>query len=94
MTESIQLALSLLAIGMTTVFAILSLVVLSGRLVVWTSNRLVRETLIDTSRSPRISTSASPKTDVSNLAAIIGTVEHLTQGRGTITRIEKTEKNG
>jgi oxaloacetate decarboxylase gamma subunit len=67
-------ALSLLAIGMITVFVVLALVVLTGNLLIRIVNRI----------SPEQDGIAPAK-----IAAITAAVGAFTQGRGRITKIEK-----
>jgi oxaloacetate decarboxylase gamma subunit len=75
MSEEISSALSLLLTGMVTVFVVLSLVVATGRLLIRISNRFYVE----------------PTSPVSGrkLAAITAAVEVVTEGKGTITKIEQ-----
>jgi len=68
-------ALTLLAIGMITVFVILTLVVLVGNLLIKVVNRLTPEDRAEI--SPR------------KLAAITAAVEVVTEGKGKVSRIEK-----
>lgn len=73
----------LMLIGMTTVFTILALVVLGGKLTIAFTNRIkVEEAVI-----PVRSTSGSG--DSRAIAAITAAVETVTSGRGKIEEIRK-----
>jgi oxaloacetate decarboxylase gamma subunit len=74
MDSDISTALSLLAIGMTTVFIVLLLVVATGNILIRFVNSI----------SPNNDQLTSAK-----IAAISGAVEAFTQGQGRITKIEK-----
>ena len=67
-------ALSLLGIGMITVFTVLLLVVITGNILIRIVNRLADD-----------KTQIMP----AKIAAITAAVETFTQGRGRITKIEK-----
>lgn len=73
MDGDISTALSLLAIGMITVFVVLFLVVVTGNVLIRVVNKI----------TPTDGLSAA------KVAAITGAVEAFTEGRGRITRIEK-----
>lgn len=73
----------LMLIGMTTVFTILALVVLGGKLTIAFTNRIkVEEAVV-----PVRSTSGSG--DSRAIAAITAAVETVTSGRGKIEEIRK-----
>lgn len=74
MDGDISTALSLLAIGMITVFVVLLLVVVTGNILIRLINRLSQ---------------SDNQISAAKVAAISGSVEAFTQGRGHITRIEK-----
>lgn len=79
-------ALSLLAIGMITIFSILGLVVLSGQALIRLVNRFAPDA------PDRVSAKAiSSPADISDahVAAIVAAVATHTQGRGQVTRIQK-----
>ncbi|MEQ9404547.1 MAG: hypothetical protein RIM99_13220 [Cyclobacteriaceae bacterium] len=76
MGGDISTALSLLAIGMITVFIVLLLVVLTGNLLIRVVNSMSNS-------------SPDGKIDAAGVAAITTAVEIFTEGRGQITRIEK-----
>lgn len=89
MTENVQTALTLMAVGMITVFSILGLVVLTGQVLVSVINKwyktekgpvLVRKTE-RTRRRKSISEA--------QLAAIVAAVDAITAGQGKIEKIEK-----
>lgn len=74
MSPEISTALTLLAIGMITVFVVLSLVVLTGNMMIRFVNLI----------EPKVK--AIPEQTV---AVITAAVEEFTQGKGHITKIEK-----
>ncbi len=74
MDGELSTALSLLAIGMITVFIVLLLVVLTGNVLIRLVNRL---------------SLTEGQISAAKVAAISGAVEAFTQGRGKITKIEK-----
>lgn len=98
MNENLSEAFIILAVGMITVFIILSLVVLTGQILIRITNRYAPPSPIKNSEnSSHIQSSsttplASHPTSTFNkkkLAAIVGAVEHLTLGKGRIEKIEK-----
>jgi oxaloacetate decarboxylase gamma subunit len=91
MSELLQSAFSLLLIGMITVFAILGLVVLTGRLLIYLVNRFDPQTRDRFIGTPK--TIFKPKTiPRAQLAAITAAVEAITEGKGKISHIEKEKK--
>ena len=83
MSEEFQLALSLLFIGMITVFIILTLVVLGGRLVISLSNKFYV--------SPAPSSELTSKDDDIPVAILTAVVQHVTDGKGKIDKIKKLD---
>ena len=85
MDDHYNLALMLLAVGMITVFVILSLVVISGNLLIRFINKFFPATFKE---------SLITATEVSSrkIAAIVGIVDMLTAGKGKISKIEKLNK--
>lgn len=94
MNENISTAILLLVIGMITVFIILGLVVLTGQVLIRITNRFAP----DIKESPKgigvIAPNSNntlpsiPTINKKKLAAIIGTVEMITHGKGRIEKIE------
>ena len=76
MESDFSTALSLLAIGMITVFVVLMLVVAAGKLMIRVSNRF------DEGDNEQ-------KIPSHKIAAITAAVETFTDGKGRITKIEK-----
>jgi len=95
MNENISEAILILVIGMITVFIILGLVVLTGQILIRITNQFAPEV----KESPKgigviapTNNNALPnnsKINKKKLAAIIGTVELITRGKGRIEKIEK-----
>ncbi len=92
MNENLQEAFIILAVGMITVFAILSLVVFTGQILIRITNKYAppetAKANISNHRPPLIPT-PSNSINKKKLVAIIGTVDHLTHGKGRIEKIEK-----
>jgi len=85
MEDSYYISSMLMAIGMTTVFIILALVVLGGKLTIIITNRFAPEQETRVVHHP-----GSPGgIDGSKIAAITAVVETVTQGRGYIQEIRK-----
>lgn len=96
MNENITEALLLLVIGMITVFIILGLVMLTGQVLIRITNHFAPEVkekpkgigVIAPQHNntlPNNSSSINKK----KIAAILGTVELITNGRGRVENIEK-----
>ena len=81
MEGDFSVAITLLAIGMITVFVVLLLVVIVGNLLIITVNRFFPTVVI-------LQKSEIPK---SKIAAITAAVDILTEGKGQIQRIDKIE---
>lgn len=75
MTPELSSAFTLLAIGMITVFVVLLLVVITGNILIRLVNRF----------SPAGQEGISKKT----VAVLTAAVEAFTEGKGSITKIEK-----
>jgi oxaloacetate decarboxylase gamma subunit len=99
MNSEIQQALLVLFIGMITVFVVLSLVVLTGKLLILLINKYgpVPQKAKIQSRDfvPLLNDSLSKSSNIEKkkLAALVSTVEIVTHGKGTILKIEKGSQN-
>ncbi|MDH5396985.1 MAG: OadG family protein [Cyclobacteriaceae bacterium] len=82
MTESLQTALTLLVLGMVTVFAILMLVVSGGRFIIYLSNKYFPGQGKGTPPEDRLKKNK-------HLAVIAAITEYITAGKGSVERIEK-----
>ena len=80
MENEISQALTLMGIGMITVFVVLSLVVVVGNVLIKIVNRFAPLQVV-ASKEPEISNS--------KIAAITSAVEIITGGKGRITKIER-----
>lgn len=90
--DNLNTAFGLLVVGMVTVFIILWLVVLIGNLVVQLTNRFIPEKGSEGGGSPggvSVNGGTVKKTDPRKLAAIVASVDAVTQGRGKVDSIEK-----
>ncbi|MFB6317598.1 OadG family protein [Saccharicrinis sp. FJH54] len=83
MNADYQLAFSLLAIGMITVFIILLLVVYVGKAIILFTNRFIK--LPVTEKIAEVKQTISPK----KLAAISAAVSIVTNGKGIVEKVEK-----
>jgi oxaloacetate decarboxylase gamma subunit len=86
MTSELSTALNLLGIGMITVFVVLTLVVGVGKLLIRFVNSLPEEI-----KKPTSSPAPTRGMDPRKVAAISAAVDHVTFGRGVITKIEKID---
>lgn len=88
MGEDLQTGFLLLGVGMITVFAILSLVVWSGQILIWATNRFVepKNSFVDVSSKK----TANNKIQEEHIAVITSVVEVVTQGKGRVQSINKT----
>lgn len=82
--ENLDEALSLLLVGMVTVFIILALVVFIGNLVIRLTNRFIPAPV-----QPDIPATPGRKMHSKKLAAIVAAVDVVTGGKGKVGRIEK-----
>ncbi len=90
MPKDFNTALLVMVVGMLTVFVILSLVVLTGRILISLVNRFAPDTPIKAqvrvpSQEVSMSNAISPKV----LAAIVAGVEQVSGGKGRIQKIER-----
>jgi len=82
MNSDISTALSLLVIGMLTVFVVLTLVVFTGKLLTVIVNLFAKEVVVQI----RVNNNGIEN---SKIAAITAAVESFTKGSGNIQKIEK-----
>lgn len=87
--ENFNEAISLLLVGMITVFVILSLVIFIGNMVIKLTNRFLPVETIATKKTI-VSGKAVPS-NPAKIAAVIAAVEAVTGGKGKIDRIDKIE---
>ena len=80
MENELSQALTLLGIGMITVFVVLSLVVVVGNALIRIVNRLAKV---------NIKIDSTPEVSNAQIAAITTAVELITKGEGRITKIER-----
>lgn len=83
--ENLNTALLLMVVGMTTVFAILLIVIYLGKVLIALVNKYAPEEII-----PAKSVTNGPASIPGNiLAAISAAVTVVTQGKGKIVKVEK-----
>jgi Na+-transporting methylmalonyl-CoA/oxaloacetate decarboxylase gamma subunit len=85
MEDTMYFGSMLMAVGMTTVFTILALVVLAGKLTISITNKFAP--IISPAVVQR---SSSTSTEASKIAAITAVVGSVTQGKGHIIEIKKS----
>lgn len=90
--ENIELGLLLMIVGMTTVFAILVIVIYLGKGLISVVNRLAPEEAI-IKKQPQMQTQAASHSPAgmpaNTTAAIVSAISMLTGGKGKVTKIEK-----
>lgn len=85
MEQNIGNAITIMLVGMTTVFLILSLVVIIGNVIIRTTNKyLPAKASVKSQNSQMLDNSAAGK-----IAAIVSAVDVVTNGKGQITKITK-----
>lgn len=84
--KDLNVALELLAVGMITVFIILSLVFLLGRLIIILVNRFFPE--LGKPLVTKVTSAISPK----KLAVLTAVVHKITHGKGHVSHVEKLKK--
>ncbi len=91
MDPNLSKALLLLFVGMITVFSILSLVVLIGKVLIYIINRFipVQEKKLKSQKINRGLPVEDPSIDPKQLAAIVAAVATITGGKGRVTSIER-----
>lgn len=90
MPETLYSAFTLLLIGMITVFTILSLVVISGNILI----QLVNKYAPAPTKTPKYQPTAIPDKSAiptKKIAAIVAAVEMVTKGKAKIVKIERTQ---
>ena len=80
MIDKLQLAFTLMLIGMVTVFAILAFVVQGGKVIIFIVNRYFPE---------QEKNSISSKGDGRQIAVLTAVVDAITKGKGRIEKISK-----
>ena len=83
MNADYQMAFSLLAIGMITVFVILMLVVYVGKAIILFTNRFIKVPVAE--KIAEVKQAINPK----KLAAISAAVGIVTNGKGVVEKVEK-----
>ena len=89
MTETLNLALQLLLVGMTSVFFILSVVAGLGRLLIYLVNKY-SPTQVTSSKTISTSSDSVPDEHVAIISAI---VELVSDNKGKVVHIEKLQES-
>lgn len=84
MSEEIEFGLTIMAVGMITVFSILGLVILGGKVMILVINRFASD--VPVSIANNIVNQTINTTKISVLASAVAIA---TKGKGKITKIEK-----
>ncbi len=88
MSDDFSMAITLLAVGMLTVFFILALIVLFGNWLILVVNKYFPEPL---KQKVVQSIPAQTEIDSKKLAAIVTAVEIVTKGKGKVESIKKAD---
>ena len=87
MEDTMYFGSMLMAVGMSTVFIILALVVLGGKVMIFITNKYAPLPISLAVQAERSTAAGSSK-----IAAITAVVETITQGKGKITEIRKSKE--
>jgi oxaloacetate decarboxylase gamma subunit len=88
--ENFELGLRLILVGMTSVFAILLLIIWFSKGLIGLVNRYAPEELAEKTRRPTAGTpTGNGEVTSQTTAAIVSAVSVLTAGAGRVTKIEK-----
>jgi Na+-transporting methylmalonyl-CoA/oxaloacetate decarboxylase gamma subunit len=87
--NDISQAFELLAVGMITVFTILTMVFFLGRFIIFIVNRYLPET---TPLVARESVPSNPSISNKHIAVLTSVVHKVTMGKGHLSHIEKFKK--
>lgn len=85
--ENVETGLLLMIVGMTTVFAILLIVIFLGKGLIVLVNKYVPESPLQTKVSPSVSNQG--EIPASTLAAIVAAIGMVTGGKGKVINVEK-----
>ncbi|MEO1712367.1 MAG: OadG family protein, partial [Bacteroidota bacterium] len=88
----LQEAFILLGVGMVTVFLVLALVVATGQLIIFLTNRYITPAPATSTRKSRPS-SASTSVSPATIAVLTAAVEAATQGQGAIHSVVKKKNS-
>ncbi|MEH0156599.1 OadG family protein [Limibacter armeniacum] len=89
METNIETGLMLMAVGMSTVFVILTIVVIGGKLLIFFTNKQSQELAHQTESPPLLNTATTTNLDHKKLAALVVAVELATGGKGSVRCIRK-----
>lgn len=89
MSEDFKTGLVLLAVGMITIFVVLSLVVITGNLLIRFVNRYFPD--VPVASPSTIQGAGSSEISPKLVSAIVGAVDIVTQGTGKVISIQKEE---
>ncbi len=83
--DSMGLGLELMAVGMSTVFLVLLIVIWGGKLLIKVVNKIAPEEVVVSKKS----TSATSTVDASTMAILQQAVSQITGGKGKVTSARK-----
>ena len=90
MNEQLMEGIEILIVGMITVFIVLGLVVLTGKFLIWSINKLTPDAVKKPVRTSFLK-AANQEISQQKIAAIVAAVDVITKGQGKITTIKKVE---
>lgn len=86
--ENLGIGLTLMIVGMVTVFAILLIVINLSKLLIYVVNKVCPEETVQTKKAAPSAPKAA-EIDATVMEIIKATVEKLTKGQGTVASVEK-----
>lgn len=87
--ENIGIGLTLMAVGMVTVFAILLIVINLSKVLILVVNKICPEEVVEKKKSAPAAVKAAAEIDATVMEVIKATVNKLTKGQGTVASVEK-----
>ena len=91
--ENLEIGLLLMVVGMTTVFAILLIVIYLGKALIVLVNKYIPEEIVVkkqvTSQKVTGQTTSTPSITNQTTAALVSAVSMVTAGQGKVIKIEK-----
>lgn len=84
MSEEIEFGLTIMAVGMITVFSILGFVVLGGKVMIFFINKSTPDKTVQP-----VSNIVAQSINNTKISILVSTVASVTMGKGKITKIKK-----
>ena len=87
--ENITFGLELMVVGMSTVFAILLIVIWGGKLLIQAVNRVAPEEVVSAKKAAAAAGTASTSIDSTTMAILSQVVTQITGGKGKISSAKR-----